>query len=667
MDTPQFCLWVQSLWECAPYIYQWYSVYNIWSAFTALWVLIAAYQLLNENLKFRIAFRKKWARLFILFITLSIIFVFIADILPVIGWEALPLLWYTLFWEILSAFIFTIWILWIVFISNKKITNISNSDLDKLIQLTIIYLAKWSKWAAVIANQINDFFPSIYNLLIQKNEDAQNLIMLFSDTYLLRSISENPEILMKIFRTYIWPINNKKSVLYKKSQDYWFQKLLKDNYLIRYIWLNDFFARIFIYDVFSYVMSDCIYTNNIDLDLKKLSSNKYLFQYFIKDSLREHILLQIYIGTILTYIQPNFLVPRIDDKLFLRNLFNEALSNNDSIITRELHWKNFSKINYGSWIFLGEILHNPELILWYNLLGWFDQYLLLWEASEIYDANYLLLWEKVLDDSIFLPDIRVWNTVFTESIRAWFGVIASIIAKQSNMEQINKCLSWFSRFRILIWDNNDRLLLVFHDGNIPDPIIDSSGTVEYAYYYRPHNNTNFLDAIAFGIEAILEQIAMKIKTDQTDEHWMTRHICMEMTERYENDEILSAIYDRLHIIFDQRIKKNLFGWYPMFLPLFFHAYGHQIFTEFESDNSSVNNNAFYKKIMLHIKEKLPRIADWYIWWAQEQTSEFSIEKSKKILKDILPSNMEYIRDSNTLIYYYSEREHSVSIPLNSIE
>lgn len=574
------CLGWSILWQCDPFINVQYSFYNLGTAITVIGILFTGYQLLNDEFKFRLRFRRAWANTFLYWFVLggNFLAIIIWTLLPVLPWQALPVFWYRPFWELLGALSFIVGIIGLMTIATTPIRKIWEKDLEILEGLVVPYLAKWAKWANILCEEMKYFFASYFDLLALENPVAQRMALLFADEFLLYAISENPWTIYSIFDAYLSRV--------KEYEDG-------------------------------------------EIRIERLEI--------------------------------------IKDWSFLKNVFNELLSNNESIISRELREKSFVRVNGWYGIFCCQILENPELITKYALLSWYD-YSPFWKNRDTFNQNYLLFWGKALE-SLFSSKILAWGSDFTNAIKSGLSVISWIVSSQKDIETAAKCFNWIHNFRRLLQENLDRLLAYFPASKIPEPFLEAGEHVMHHYSDYKENNT-FLDVIVFGFSNFLDTIAQKIETDETKDWWRTRHLCMELMEGWNihkttKHAIIDALDARMEIVFEERIERNLLWWYPMFLPLFFHAYGYQLFEEFRKD--WFIQTVFYKKIMLRIKEKFPRISEWYVWWAQESTTSYSVKKSEQILKDILPKNMEYDKTSNTLIYYYSDRESSESIPLSDIQ
>lgn len=568
------CLWSSFLWLCSDFINHEYSIFNVWSAFTALWVLVAAYQMVNDEYKFRLNFRSKLFSLSKFLIFSSFTLVLVGDIMPIAGANN-PLFGYTLFWEIISAIMFSSGIAIWYFSATLKIRKIDVGDIGKLENLYIWYLAKGEESTKMLATQFWDFFPSLFVLMKKEDDTIKNTIMLFTDFTLLRAISNNPFTLHIIFSTYL--ANT--------------QTLYED----------------------------------IETPIERLAT--------------------------------------IDDNWFLKNVFNAILSNNDSIIVRELHGKNFSQVNRWSGIFTLDLLSNPELILWYSLLEGFD-YLDPGKPSEDYYKNYLAFWIKALEVSLFSRNISFSHNWFEEALEAWFRIIDWMISSKKDMQEANRSLYWLSNFKHLLIENTDRILIWFQEWQIPSPILREKKDWEYEKY--DIFNKNLIDVIALGIEEILETLARDMDNTDTS-FWIDRMTCMHIMEVIDDDgnAVLNALKTRVELLFKKHIFwKNLLGWYPMWLPIFFHAFWWQIFQEYSKTGDI--SNSFYKEILRALRDKLPRISEWYVWWVQEAVTDFAKKKSEKIMKDLLPPNMEYVSESNSLIYYYGERESSDVIELDKL-
>ncbi len=194
-----YCLWVEWLWMCSNYVNYELSVLNIGVFLTILWVFFAGYWLLNEIHKIRIWVRLK-KRIRIPIVCILLVGALLSTLIPFIPWYSLPLLWYPIFWEILTAISILFFLLYITIIIRKPIKKINNK---KVYRIFLNYVLKGKKIESLV-NELQFFFDNIINIYIEeekqsKHWDATDFLFLMQSEILIDSLIQNPITLKKIF------------------------------------------------------------------------------------------------------------------------------------------------------------------------------------------------------------------------------------------------------------------------------------------------------------------------------------------------------------------------------------------------------------------------------------------------------------------------------------
>jgi hypothetical protein len=101
----------------------------------------------------------------------------------------------------------------------------------------------------------------------------------------------------------------------------------------------------------------------------------------------------------------------------------------------------------------------------------------------------------------------------------------------------------------------------------------------------------------------------------------------------------------------------------MWLPIFFTIYGYQIF-QLLGENKPLT--PFYLEIMSLLDKYFKRISMGYVHHNQTNITPESLERSKQVMKDLLPENMNYDIVNNTLKYFYGSNEYFTEIKLDDL-
>jgi hypothetical protein len=113
---------------------------------------------------------------------------------------------------------------------------------------------------------------------------------------------------------------------------------------------------------------------------------------------------------------------------FLKDLIFQSLSNEDSIISRELTGSSFSQVNSGDGIFVNFLLNESRIFLGFDLLT-----INIYQGNSVLEKNYFSLWRKSLY-SLFKKEITYSSAKFSRNIK---GLFDNIILSLNRSEEID--------------------------------------------------------------------------------------------------------------------------------------------------------------------------------------------------------------------------------------
>ena len=190
------CLWLGfACWE-----YLW--IFGIAELLTVIWLFFAWYQFIWPTEKFRLF--NKWLtnRHILFFISISILFSLSWVIVNYMPGEALPFIWYSDFWQLLSLFI--VITIGIIFAIKAILPFRKISDTKRFLDVLVIFLWKWWKYTVAIWGEIRYLIQQIVKLSDEGNQDAHNILRLTMDKWLIDNIiHEQFFTIIQILEVYI--------------------------------------------------------------------------------------------------------------------------------------------------------------------------------------------------------------------------------------------------------------------------------------------------------------------------------------------------------------------------------------------------------------------------------------------------------------------------------
>lgn len=166
METDFVCLGLKILGGCSydaanPRVY--FTLGDLLSVFA---LLLAIIQLTSPIIKFRIRARSLKNKLLTFLLVTAVISVFLSTILPFIPGEALPLIGYPIFWELLSALILVVvgaYVIWII----TKTAKFTKKNAETYLNATASFIAKGDE------EQLNKLAEEIYPSISDVIEEAR--------------------------------------------------------------------------------------------------------------------------------------------------------------------------------------------------------------------------------------------------------------------------------------------------------------------------------------------------------------------------------------------------------------------------------------------------------------------------------------------------------------
>lgn len=336
-----YCLWLETLWYCSNFYNNEFSIFNIGVFLAVIWVFFAGFQLMKENHKIRLNVRIN-NKILIFLLILPIIFIIISTLLPYIPWKAISLLWYRIFWEILTAIyiiIFWIYLIFWVFLkpinkfneksdilNNNFISRIAkNKDIDTIVDEFIYFfddfIVKYNEFNKLLnkhnhAERFKTKWLNKNELNKLENNYSEQFLLIIENKRFIKQIILKPWILDKIISYYtrkkgnisyheqnfVWDIileslNDENSLL---VHELWWEIKFNHN---KWIILNKIVTNINFLDKINLYSSFYKYYENKDFSERWLKFSSLIIEEFLhEDSLENN------------YLKPEFLF-----KIFKKN------------------------------------------------------------------------------------------------------------------------------------------------------------------------------------------------------------------------------------------------------------------------------------------------------------------------------------------------------------
>ena len=359
-------------------------------------------------------------------------------------------------------------------------------------------------------------------------------------------------------------------------------------------------------------------------------------------------------------------------KDFVKLVINESLSNNDSILSREIKWEIYDGFNSWKWIISQTIFNNFKFIHDYDLLDR-DDYRILhprWNVQEIYGDNYMEFWRLCVYSFFWRRD----DMESVEKNKDYYKDLCSGLCKFSWYKWIiYNYINKGSYMCDSMWPINSNLI-----GKKWEKILKSRAPEEHYYkvwiwwFYPILEPQDFIEAISWWCYKCLETVSY-IK--ETDENLDTiRYYCREIYWDMHDSLVLEAIQKNIRNLIFWQIENVNSKWnYPNMTRIFFHLFGRKIFgtgvtvTEDEKD--------FIIKSLKIISKSLKSFSEWYFWNIKpEDNKNLDIdlqnnrkEKARSILEDFFPKNIVYSKEDNTLTSYFAWWIDKSVLNLNELE
>lgn len=202
-----------------------------------------------------------------------------------------------------------------------------------------------------------------------------------------------------------------------------------------------------------------------------------------------------------------------------------------------------------------------------------------------------------------------------------------------------------------------------------------------AWYYEWGNRTsdkteNIRNSTGTFLYDIFEEAIGRFKGKdddllRSDFIYLFSHFIETQENSSETNLALHSFIEKLKAkIISDKFGSNSKGYYPAMLKVYFFIFGHFIFSGY-SDQYTLTNLDI--PVLLKLKESLPKL---YMGFKQEfydaqilpkEKEEKLQNEGREIIDSYLPNNMVYEYETNSLIYYYSGKNHGSRIELNQFD
>ncbi len=359
----------------------------------------------------------------------------------------------------------------------------------------------------------------------------------------------------------------------------------------------------------------------------------------------------------------------IEHYKLLAEVFSQSLTNEQSIIARELKRKGIGSVNKGRGVVAKLIIEDWELINRASLLGsFFTRYE--FSQNKVYRTNFVFFWERVID-SFFEPDKVDENLIYSSCLKDGLETIESFLQENLKEEKKFRLFSWTHQLHCRIKEYQKKKKIYYKKRPIPAPKIDKNGFYAWDSWQEKHD---IYGNIAYGLYKILEEYVNHFLEDPD---YRFESICSDIYKvidfvpqpiSSEENPVFFAINERFELLLWQKIQENAKRYYPMVLRAFFHIYGWSIFTE----PQRVENNDFVINVLSLLADRLPKIKKGYVQHYSEKAPQKILKqmkegKAKEVLSNMFPEGFLYESKGNKLCFYYSDNIHYSEISLSEVK
>jgi len=359
-------------------------------------------------------------------------------------------------------------------------------------------------------------------------------------------------------------------------------------------------------------------------------------------------------------------------KDFVKLVINESLSNNDSILSREIKWEIYDGFNSWKWIISQTIFNNFKFIHDYDLLDrdGYRTFRSRWNIQEIYGDNYIEF-RRLCVYSFF------WRREDMESVeknRDYYEDLCWGLCKFSWYKWI--IYNYINKGNYMcdsMWPINLTLIDKKWEIILRNRAPERNYYKIWIWWFNPiWEPQDFIESISWWCYKCLESVSY-IK--ETDENLDTiRHYCCEIYWDMHDGLVFEAIQKNIRNLIFWQIENVNSKWnYPNMTRIFFHLFGRKIFgtgvtiTEDEKD--------FIIKSLKIISKSLKSFSEWYFRNIKPEDNENldndlqnnRKEKARTILEDFLPKNIVYSKEDNTLTSYFAWWIDKSVLNLNELE
>ncbi len=369
-----------------------------------------------------------------------------------------------------------------------------------------------------------------------------------------------------------------------------------------------------------------------------------------------------------------FKVPEITDSEvkhlhveFLNLVIDEALNNENSILSKELNWKIYKWINKWYWLVSQHIFNDFGFIHEYNLLE--DRWWPYKKNSDVFNNNYIKFRESSIDSFFdneeqkfenninYHKDLYSWICKFCwprwilnkscEKLENLFNPVQHFDIKINSLQWLilSKCLPNNSNYYKITWQ------WMFH------PVIEEP--------------KDFIESISWWCFKLLESLSYIKETSENER--AIRHLSCEIyMNTFTDDVIIKRIQENLKNLMKWHIEKTNWRWfYPNMTRIFFHIFWRYIFFDTINDE----DRDFVISVMKIISKALKNFSEWRFWYynwnnisiMDDDLIENRDKKIKEIMDNYLPKNMVYNKENHTLTFYSWERLEKKTINLDVLD
>lgn len=187
-------------------------------------------------------------------------------------------------------------------------------------------------------------------------------------------------------------------------------------------------------------------------------------------------------------------------------------------------------------------------------------------------------------------------------------------------------------------------------------------------------------ALANGVYELLEQYSAGRDWQKEDRGWRDYHMlsefkrafveCNKVTKKTFQERLADKIAGTEDDKKIERFTYNLKGFYPMVVPIYFHMYGPELFSQKEPKE----DKEMHMKILVKMKENLPILSQGITQHymsdkkmpVDKRGKEAVKRKAERALESMFPEDVYYDKNENSITRISSDGERVITLLLNEI-